>query len=84
MLANQIQNPNPNLFKPISRPTLPAVQGYVEVDYDNQRVYKEVSTGKLYYSIPSYNPTNEQQQIADNDLEILLMKQELGNKQNLI
>lgn len=80
MSANQIQNPNPNLFKPISRPTLPAVQGYVEVDYDNQRVYKEVSTGKLYYSIPSYNPTNEQQQIADNELAVMLLKQELGNK----
>ena len=80
MSANQIQNPNPNLFKPISRPTLPAVQGYVEVDYDNQRVYKEVSTGKLYYSIPSYNPTNEQQQIADNELVIMLLKQELENK----
>lgn len=80
MSANQIQNPNPNLFKPISRPILPAVQGYVEVDYDNQRVYKEVSTGKLYYSIPSYNPTNEQQQIADNELAIMLLKQELGNK----
>lgn len=80
MSANQIQNPNPNLFKPISRPILPAVQGYVEVDYDNQRIYKEVSTGKLYYSIPSYNPTNEQQQIADNELAIMLLKQELGNK----
>lgn len=80
MSVNQIQNPNPNLFKPISRPTLPAVQGYVEVDYDNQRVYKEVSTGKLYYSVPSYNPTNEQQQIADNELAIMLLKQELGNK----
>ena len=80
MSANQIQNPNPNLFKPISRPILPAVQGYVEVDYDNQRVYKEVSTGKLYYSIPSYNPTNEQQQISDNKLAIMLLKQELENK----
>ena len=80
MSANQIQNPNPNLFKPISRPILPAVQGYVEVDYDNQRIYKEVSTGKLYYSIPSYNPTNEQQQIADNELAVMLLKQELGNK----
>lgn len=80
MSANQIQNLNSNLFKPISRPILPAVQGYVEVDYDNQRVYKEVSTGKLYYSIPKYNPTNEQQQIADNELAIMLLKQELGNK----
>ena len=80
MSANQIQNPNPNLFKPISRPTLPAVQGYVEVDYDNQRVYKEVSTGKLYYSITRYTTTNEQQQIADNELAIMLLKQELGNK----
>lgn len=80
MFTNQIQNPNPNLFKPISRPILPAVQGYVEVDYDNQRVYKEVSTGKLYYSIPKYNPTNEQQQVADNELAIMLLKQELGNK----
>lgn len=80
MSVNQIQNPNPNLFKPMSRPILPAVQGYVEVDYDNQRVYKEVSTGKLYYSIPKYNPTNEQQQIADNELAIMLLKQELGNK----
>ena len=80
MSTNQIQNPNPSLFKPISRPTLPAVQGYVEVDYDNQRVYKEVSTGKLYYSIPKYNPTNEQQQIADNELAIILLKQELESK----
>lgn len=80
MSANQIQNPNLSLFKPISRPTLPAVQGYVEVDYDNQRVYKEVSTGKLYYNIPSYSPTNEQQQIADNELAIMLLKQELENK----
>lgn len=80
MSTNQIQNPNLNLFKPISRPTLPAVQGYVEVDYDNQRVYKEVSTGKLYYSIPKYNPTNEQQQIADNELAVILLKQGLGNK----
>lgn len=80
MSENQIQNPNPSLFKPISCPTLPAVQGYVEVDYNNQRVYKEVSTGKLYYSIPKYNPTKEQQQIADNELAIMMLKQELGNK----
>lgn len=80
MSTNQIQNPNPSLFKPISRPTLPVVQGYVEVDYDNQRVYKEVLTGKLYYNIPKYNPTNEQQQIADNELAIMLLKQELESK----
>lgn len=80
MSTNQIQNPNPNLFKPISRPTLPAVQGYVEVDYNNERMYKEASTGKLYRNIPKYNPTNEQQQIADNELAIMLLKQELESK----
>lgn len=80
MSTNQIQNSNPSLFKPISRPTLPAVQGYVEVDYNNERVYKEIATGKLYRNIPSYNPTNEQQQIADNELAIMLLKQELENK----
>ena len=80
MSINQIQNPNPNLFKPISRPTLPAVQGYVEVDYNNERVYKEVSTGKLYRNIPKYNPTPEQQQIADNELALMLLKQELESK----
>ena len=80
MSANQIQNPNTNLFKPISRPTFPAVQGYVEVDYDDERVYKEIVTGKLYRNIPKYNPTKEQQQIADNELAIMLLKQELENK----
>ena len=65
---------------PISKPTLPPVKGFVEVESNGERVYKEVSTGKLFRVIPSYNPTEEQQQIADNELARMLLKQALENK----
>lgn len=65
---------------PISKPILPPVKGFVEVESNGERVYKEVSTGKLFRAIPSYNPTEEQQQIADNELAIMLLKQALENK----
>lgn len=59
----------------ITKPILPPVKGYVEVAYDGGRCYKEIKTGKIFKKIPVYNPSEEEQQIADNELEILLMKQ---------
>ena len=46
----------------IAKPTLPPLNGYVEVDVDGVRCYRNVSTGVLLEDEPAPGPTVEQLQ----------------------
>lgn len=58
----------------ITKPLLSPIEGYVETEYNREHVYKSVATGRIFKTIPMYNPNELEQKIADLELKIILLK----------